>query len=461
MYVFYTSAYAVNNTCRIEGYQFAIYCGELVIPSKPSLPKITLKYYKIPAKVRYPHPEPIIWIPDGIGAYTTERTPSMISLLTRARNYRDFIWLETRGTGQQGVGCRDDAQLNLTSQINRYQSIKWQEHCKAKLNAFNAIISVSDIAADYERLLQQLNIKQVVVYTEGKGVDVLNAWIKQSPQRFKAIVIDSPSHYYPESLAEKSEAFAKRFQTIIDNCKNNQHCNQRFNPDALSISNLIDKLPVNTRLVNPLTGKIETVQIDKVSFHLILSGILKHPSKSWMLPYLMDEAQRDNWQPFISIATSNTGKRPSKFEHANNIIEQCASFNPNHSVTLHSHHAKIIYQTELERLTTLCRSFQLNADQAFIQKNPDNQIPTLILKGDLNPLINHHLNEYRNQKVIVANGAMTNLMNFSCAKDVMYRFLKGVEQQKHIQDIDLEADCLSNIKAPVMPQYELLKLTTP
>lgn len=454
--------------CRIENHPFAIPCGVVktsVMSSnlESTQRSLTLRYYQVPAKVRYPKPEPILWIPDGIAQYATDRAPAMMNTLSRLRNSRDFIWLETRSTGLSAIGCQDTEVTKLTDNLQRYRDPVWLNDCKGKLDRFGGagVLSYAQIAADYERLLTQLNIKQVMLVVEGRGYEVYRAWLKLAPHRFKAVIIDSPIIIDADAIKRRHQDTATRYASIVERCRVSAPCQQTYTLEENPILTLSQGLPKEIHVIDPLNGQISSMMLDEEILISLFTIAISQPSRAAMVIKAIDQAKQGQWQLFFNLAGLSTSRRLSRFEHGSNLVEQCRAYPQTTRDAVqngtHSSLFNTLFSIESKKLIKLCDFMGLNRTSKVINTHhPFNSItPTLVLRGELNQSTSFNDASHQHLKQVLVPNTANPILGFSCARDVLYYFIKQVDEGKTVESMTLDSRCLTSIQPYPLPLFEL------
>lgn len=457
-----------SETCRIENYAFAIPCGVIQTSVKThdaakTERNFTLRYYQVPAKVRYPKPVPILWIPDGIAQYNTDRAPAMISTLSRMRNVRDFIWLESRSTGLSAIGCQDTQVPKLSEALQRYRNPDWLNDCKRKLDRFGGAqaLSYAQIAADYERLLSQLDIKQVVLVVEGRGYEVYRAWLKQAPHRFKAVILDSPIMMDAQSIQRRNQHIASRYVSIVERCRASPACQQKYTLENNPIEVLSQRLPQEISMVDPLSGQASIIQLDEELLVSLFGIAMSQPSRSAMIIKAIDQAKQGQWQLFFNLAGLSASRRLSTYEHGSNIVEQCHAYPLSGTVAQEHEHSTDLFASlstiETNKLIKLCHTMGLNPENKpdRAQNKINSQSPTLVLRGALNQATSFDETVHNRLKQVIVPNSESPILGYGCARDVLYYFIQQIDDGKPFESIDLDVRCLQSIQSYPLPAFEL------
>jgi len=446
--------------CRIDGYAFEIECQSVNVQTETNLSEnnIQLQVYRVNALVRYPLPEPIFWIPNDIGVDANKIAPTMISALSRIRNHRDFLWMTMqRESGAPVIDCESEftqksGLLSIRQRIDTFSDEQFLHHCQVKVNAVK-LQSFSDtaIANHYEKVRQTLGIKQVVLFTEGRGANIALAWQKIAPKVVKFQVFDSPILVNEGSSYRSALQAQSVMDYTIQACLQNARC-QAVNPTTnQDFSNINKQLPIQLTVNDPLTGASEQLMMDELLFYKIILNLLQSPSHTALLPTLLTSASKGDWQPIIGVLSLSWSKRRSTFNHGLYLASQCANYDAKPS----EKNEQWFYQMQRKRFNQLCRFAQQDPPQAVEQELIDQQrtvrTPTLLLTGDLNPygLSDFAFLSHRTQ-LKVANVGF-GVLSYGCSRDVIYQYFKlqnkAYEHAKPVQ-LNQLPDCLNRIPYP-------------
>jgi pimeloyl-ACP methyl ester carboxylesterase len=456
--------------CRIEHYAFEIECGQLTISKANSLSEPpTLHYFKVAAKVRYPKPEPVIWIPDGLGIVATERAPFIISNLARLRNHRDLVWMDIRGTGKSNpIDCVDNTPPSMAARVYRYSDTEFVSKCHERLKSAGGIEAFSNfkIARDYEALRRHLGLTQVTVYAEGKGANIALAWAKLAPNSIKFQVLDSPPiSAFSQNNQMHALRFAETVQQLISECHNTPACLQAFPDLNQQMNSVIKQLPVKVQVNDPSTLKTTSLIITQEIYVYLINQLLASPNRAKHLPLLISQAAKGNWQPMIGLVGLHWSKRTSQFNYGLHIANTCLAWQPE----LHTKSpvlpflAQWFLTVEHARLTALCSEWignGLSADNPS-KEMAKNSVRTLVLTAKNDPTTAHVYPQFSQLIHLIAQGAGHGLIHYGCTKDVIYRYFKAQDGSKNITAQALDAACLTQIPLPTMHAIHADKVFNP
>ncbi|PKO43608.1 MAG: hypothetical protein CVU29_10615 [Betaproteobacteria bacterium HGW-Betaproteobacteria-22] len=469
---------------------------------------LVLKWYKIASRALYPKLDPVIWIPGGLGIDATERAPAMSQALNRILNTRDLIWLEVRGSAETPFNCKLHAPMAIASGVDHFSNNQHLKACQAFVikQGGLAAFAPEQIAQDYEQLRVQMGITSVNVLTEGHGAKVVNLWAALAPQSLRSIIMDSPpmlesavnqaSFDQVTPLQQQSLQLAKALQALIKACQQDFVCHQAFFNLDETIHALIKQLPKQIKVNNPYHQLPERVTVTAELFAQMLKTALRQPEHSSKLPMVLHMAMKGDWQPLIALDSQRWLSAESRFSDGLYLASLCHNNQAEWAIKKQSAHWPLslelsqsqekyvswFYQTEYQRLSKLCAPLLQNTpsdtlhssidkpeisksqalpfapEQQFLNKPipdktiPDKliKVPTLMLIGELDPMAGDAWPQYTQATTINVAAAGSNILAYSCARDVVYRFINAHHFDAEMQTT-IQPQCLFNITYPTIP----------
>lgn len=444
--------------CRIEGYSYAIDCIELRAQDERGF---SINVFQVPATVRYPHPEPIVWIPDGLVLKPSERAPTMISMLNRVRGQRNLVWLEIEHPQKNTLlACNPDLYppkfkvANISNRIDPLHSDEILENCKNKLQLVDAnVFTYENIAANYEYSRKKLGLKQVIVVAEGRGAEIALAWHRLAPDSIRFAVLDSPSIYKYGYSISQATAQDRSLQAVFLGCQQSETCNKN-NPNLAEVFLTITKsLPQTISLKDPLTMQSASFIMDESLFLQSIQFLLRSPSRAKTLPLLLSKAHGGDWQPFVGMLSMGWYRKMNGANLGLYMIETCKRYDASEADMTHglAGISAWFFNAEQNRLNRLCGAHNNIAQKISTPFNA----PVLILSGGVNPSNHQDFSMFQHKTLLHVKNAGASLIGYGCTKDVVYRYFKAVEHfnSKILpDDKSLEASCITQIPYPSMDQ---------
>ena len=208
----------------------------------------------------------------------------------------------------------------------------------------------------------------------------------------------------------------------------------------------MQSLPVDITVRDPILQHDVTVTITDIHLANILQQVLRQPESANLLPLLIQQASRHRWQPLIGLTGAAWSKRSGQFNYGLNIVEQCQFAPQGNKLADRSTKqdlASWFLRVDYKRLQQLCGTL-LTAQANLAGRS---SVPTLILDGALAPSHGAPLPALVDATTLTVPGAGHGVLNYGCAKDVVYRFFKSSHKPLGIDALD--AACLTQVPAPL------------
>lgn len=437
------AAWLKADSCRILGYPYAIPCGEIRVPlvhGQPGLGMRTLRWYRVPARARYPLPDPLIWIADGPGVNMQDRAAAIINTLKRIGNRRDILWLTPRGMPAKGEeACLLPNGPDFTIYLAPPRD---SERCKAAWTEWGGVanLSAKARAADLVQLRQTLGLRQVNILAEGAGARVALAWMEREPEALRSMVWDSP----PPLAAPRSPTLAKRsahaLAMAFAACAEEVRCATAYPAPASDLSQIRKLLPLTIALAHPQTGIKTSVYLTDDMLANLLARLLRSPARAAALPAALNAAMHGDWQPLFGLAALSWPRSQDTFGWALWLAEACLDESrlanaPKEPV------AAWFFAAQQRYLAAAC------GEIAPLTSTPRHEIdfpvPTLVLTGQANPL---GATPPSGVLAVEVPGAGHGVLAHDCAQDVVFRFLHA---GRPLELAALDVDCLRQVAYPV------------
>ncbi|MDP8566358.1 hypothetical protein [Methylophilus aquaticus] len=450
--------------CRISGFSYAIECTTLVVESSVSHQSLfDVRVFKVAARVRYPLPSPLIWIPSSLSVSPTARAPFMINSLSRIRNKRDLIWIELtpHASGLRNHCGWSKPWNSLSFRLDRFAHPEYLASCQTELKTLGVLdeLTPETLAGYYEAVAKQLNLTKVTIFAEQAGAEIASAWQQQSPGRVLFQVMDNPSEARaPSSLMAQAVAIDRKLQAIDTQCRRSGQCAS----DALGLqqafSQLRTQLPTLVTVQSPYTFAEESITFTAPFLVYALQQQLNLTEQSQWLPNVFHQANQGNWLPLYQLIAGQWTRRLPQVNDVFYLAEQCIdwqTFTDNTAVApAHpSFLVNWIYQQLKQRYQTLCQSSPKLMHQPI--KHKTQPPPQLILRGGLWS-VGQNDTPLESTLLLHVPG-VEHVFSYGCAKEVIARYVNVVDKQLQtgkavsVRQTEIEAECLLNMPLPVKP----------
>jgi pimeloyl-ACP methyl ester carboxylesterase len=435
-------AYAEH--CRIPDYPHEIECGTLTVKNAITGKVDLIAWRRVEARARYPLPDPVLWIPGGLGLDATDRAPSVINMLSRLNNSRDLIWMDILGSGRSSpLVCAKPVKSSITEKIDIFSNSQVLQSCHDEIASHGGLkqYSYEQLAHHYEQLRQALKLNKVNVIADGVGSNIALAWHTLAPQAMRSMVLDSPPTLDDNPTMQRAKSYARVLGDIHHACQNDVDC-QKYHPQSTTYLKIIlNKLPQVTTLTNSHTGLKERLEMNEAVFAQLLMNILRSPARAAALPNVLHAASEGDWQPLIGLGALSWAKLNTKFSNGLWLASVCENGWAHPDVQLEGD-AQWFYQMQKKRFYALCKGKW--GDNTKYALPPTT--PILIFSPRADPFAGDEWTNSNNVKVIRVPGASSGVLSLGCARDIAYRFFTEPQMKKH----GIEDTCLTNFPLPVV-----------
>ena len=300
-------------TCRLQGVEHDALCGTLsrpLDPARPQGPHIDLHFAVLPALARQKKPDPVLFVAGGPGQSAMELAGPVGQMLARLGQRRDLVLVDQRGTGRSAaLDCPDAApDAPLRDAIDPQRQAQRALACLPLLQAlpqgdlrqFTTVIA----AADLDAVRAALGVTQINLVAASYGTRVALDYLRQFPQRVRRVVLDGvvpPDMRLPQASAEDAQA---AFDAMFAACEADVRCRSRFPHLRSTWMALLATLPREVSVPHPLSGRRETLSLDREMLLALVRAALYTPATSAGLPAAIAAAAKGEFAPLVGLASA-------------------------------------------------------------------------------------------------------------------------------------------------------------
>lgn len=435
--------------CRIPDYPHEIECGILKVKNAITGNLEHIAWRRVEARARYPHADPVVWIPGGLGVDATDRAPVVISMLSRLNNSRDLIWIDILGSGNSSpFQCAKPMRSSIREKIDIFSNPQTLINCHDEIKKRGGLkqFGYAHLAQHYEQLRQQLKLNQVNVIADGVGSNIALAWHILAPSALRSMVLDSPTSLDANPAIQRAKSYARVLNATHEACQHDSDCKTYHPQSKKYLKTILNKLPHETTLINPHTGIKERLTMDEDIFAQLLMNILRSPARAAALPNVLHAVSEDNWQPLIGLGALSWAKLNTKFSNGLWLASLCENGWAHPNIQLGAD-AQWFYKVQGKRFNALCHAKLKNHQTYTLPRN----IPVMILSPQADPFAAEDWTNQDNLKLIRVPGAASGVLSLGCARDIAYRFISAPEMKKD----GLDDTCLTDFPLPVVGPVNL------
>lgn len=458
------------SACYAKGLSDRAQCGKISQPLSETKTeqKIDIHFMVIPAiKPLYPQ-EAIIAFAGGPGQSATEIAANFERILKYARENRDIILVDQRGTGKSNLLQCDMDDLEQQFALNdtllgldfyKEDALK----CKEKLDADLSDYTTVAAAKDFDAVRVALGYSKLHLYGGSYGTRIALEYMRQFPDSVASAVLDglAPNN---QSLMAIGGAIEDSLNALFAQCEADKKCANSY-PDLKqqwqSLLNQVEQTPLEVSVLHPRTSKPLAMTMTKMKlFSAIRMALYSHSFRA-LVPLAISEATNGNLAPLVGMmAPSEDGLGLAMGMHQAIV---CGEDWPRLTAADKAKYSEnYMGKMMITGLDATCPIWNVSPVPSSYYEPVASDIPTLLLSGGLDPATPAKWAEVAMEKLsnathLVAPTATHIVAGQSCANKLIAKFY----DEKTVGDFDtscLEEDTrkqfFMNINGPATADKE-------
>lgn len=276
--------------------------------------KIALNVIVIPAKARDPIKAPLFLLSGGPGVAATKSAAGWLTdfdLPYCMYADRDVVLVDQRGTGESNPLIIPAA---MTSDVPLQAILTPADQPAEYVKAFrNDLEKHADLkqygtarfVEDLEEVRKQLGYDKIDLWGMSYGTRPAQEYIRRYPDRVRSVVFLGSFPNGTKYLAERSLYAQRAIERLIEDCSKNEACRRAFPEIKQEFDELLARLakePARAKLKHPRRDAAEELQITRETFTEKLRVLQSSHQSMPMLPYVIHQAHRGNYDPFLKLA---------------------------------------------------------------------------------------------------------------------------------------------------------------
>ncbi|KZN33242.1 hypothetical protein N474_09025 [Pseudoalteromonas luteoviolacea CPMOR-2] len=455
--------------CYVDGLEDRLMCGSIEQPlsKKENNESIEIHFAVIPAIKETKPTEAVLAFAGGPGQSAIEVAAIFARNLRYARENRDIILVDQRGTGKsQLLQCDADSleeQFAFNDQaVSLFKLAEEEtEACKRKLKIDLSHFTTVAAASDFEAVRIALGYETLHLYGASYGTRIAQEYMRQYPNSVATAVLDGVVPMQ-QSLVAIGEAIDDSLDALFQRCAEDTTCKLQYPSLSSDYHELINKLqesPVKVSVRHPRTFEAIDLTLTESKLRgVIRMALYGHTSRA-LVPLVIDSAYKGNYIPLVGLlGNENTFGAIAMGMHS---AITCGEDWPNLSKENRQEFSQSYFgRLMIESLDASCPLWQVKpVDPAFYQPLKTDT-PVLLLSGGLDPATPPSWAELAmvamgNAKHLVAPTATHGVASQTCANKIIGQFIDSASVE------ELNAECLNkdntkqyfmNINGPVVSQ---------
>ena len=447
------------SACWLKGVEHEARCGQVRRPLDPARPHgktIELHFAVLPALARNKLPDPVVFLAGGPGQSAIGLAGPLSQLLSRFGNRRDIVLVDQRGTGRSApLFCDDDtATAPLRESADPQRQAQRALQCLRRLQALphgDLRFYATHIATgDLEAVRQALGVPRWNLIGASYGTRAALDYLRQHPQHVRRMVLDgvAPADMVlPEAAAPDAQA---AFDALLSACEADADCAARHPGLRADWQALLGRLPFAVTLNHPLTGRPESLELNRDMLLGMVRTALYSPALAAGLPAALQAAAAGNLTPLLGLASAlPAGRGDEALAQGMHFSVVCSEDLPRASA---SAAPAADFGAGLAPLyRQVCAAWpRAEVPDAFYEI-PVAPVAVLLLSGGIDPAtpprhaarVANSLGAKARHEVVPNAGH--GLLSLPCLRDVVFRFIDADSDAAALQ---VDAGCARAIPRP-------------
>lgn len=310
-----TSAPLKTSPCRVGQTNAAAICGTLtVFENRAARTGRTIGIHFVVIEAKHRSHRALAFNPGGPGVSSTSLAADFADSTTGAfatlRNDYDILLVDNRGTGDSAPqNCNFAPAENQELYFRQVWPDTIVRSCRERLAAHAdlSLYSTSEASDDLDDVRAALGYPRLVLFGGSYGTRFYLDYARRHPDSVESVVLEgvAPPHFYIIPLP-----MARGAQTAIEGleeaCRHNAACSAHFPNFAqhfAAVAQRFDSGPVTISVRNPVTKRLQSVQLTKEVFAETVRHTLYFPSQAAYIPVTIERAYRGEYTPLAEMVS--------------------------------------------------------------------------------------------------------------------------------------------------------------
>jgi pimeloyl-ACP methyl ester carboxylesterase len=419
-------------------------CGEILVKENPDDPQsktLLLNILRLPAISPVPEKDPLFLIQGGPGGSSVEMATQLHWVFWDVRKNRDLIFVDQRGTGKSNpLVCESlsSEQLRLPESEQQDLLETIYKNCAEKYQSIAAYYTTPYAVRDLDQVRSVLGYERVNLWGGSYGTRVALEYARQYPNRLRSMVLDGvapvaislPNYFAQDALAA--------FEKVDAHCATDDFCNRHYYPVMSKAKAVVERLqsaenlqrPLQINYQHPRYGQPAELRLTAKQFSLLIFSALYSRELSALLPQMIYEAEKGNYQLLASLdflAGENMQKMNiSDAMRYSVICNEDREYVKQNALSTSNQFLALDFVNEIEKI---CRGWGKArlADNYWQPVKSD--VPSLLLSGGFDPVTPQGWAEetakhLSNAGVITATGGHHGVSYQGCIPQVIAQFIE-------------------------------------
>ena len=447
--------------CRLKGVEHDALCGTLsrpLDPAQPQGPQIALHFAVLPALARQKKPDPVFFIAGGPGQSAVDLAGPVGQMLARLGQRRDLVLVDQRGTGRSAaLDCPDLApDAPLRDAIDPQRQAQRALACLPRLQALPQgdlrRFTTAIAAADLDAVRGALGAAQINLVAVSYGTRVALDYLRQFAPRVRRVVLDGvvpPDMRLPQASAEDAQA---AFDAMLAACAADTRCRSRYPHLRDTWRELLATLPREVSVPHPLSGRRETLRLDRDMLLALVRAALYTPATTAGLPAAIVAAAQGEFAPLVGLASAlGSARGIAQGMHFSVLCAEDVPAAPMAAPSSTPAASPDFGEGLAPLYRQVCATWPRAEVPDAFRTTPPAQVPVLLWSGGVDPAapprhaerVARALGPHARHEVVAQAGH--GLLALPCVRDTVFRFVDAVDAAAAMR---LDTGCARELPRP-------------
>lgn len=441
--------------CHIDNFSEEVLCGSYTVEENRQQPNgrtIDIQVAVLPAVSEAKESDPFVLFAGGPGQGARAMGRYVQAAFRGVNETRDIVLIDQRGMGDSAPLTCEMPEADLSTMDSEAANEAYQQMIKDCASNLEADVAqyTQDIAnQDIHDILVALGYDKVNLYGASWGTRSALLYANQYPEQVRSVTIDGTaplSNKVPLYFTRDAEATIKR---LLKDCAEDAGCAEAFADLDQRFDDFLNNFPaegIATTIADPNTGKLIEVNVSKDAVLGAIRTILYSPVMTRMLPLAMEKMLANDFRPLAGIL-SGAGDAGMTLGATLTIL--CAEEFSRFTEAEMAERAQDGFEagTFTKMMYESCQLWPKVSLPEIYAQTLVQQVPTLILSGDLDPVTPPYWGEemkvhFPNSMHLIAPNTGHNVAPAGCAKDLIAEFVTTTQFD------GIDASCLDDIQRP-------------
>ncbi len=270
--------------------------------------KIGLEVIVVPATSARPTDEAITFFAGGPGDSSTRAAGPMAHIFERARERRDLVLVDFRGTGDSApLNCPELSVEGVQGFLDEFLPAAKVAACRARLEKDHdlARYTTEEAVDDIAEVLAAYGYRQVNLYGASYGTRAAQVFAKRHPALTRTLVLEGVTRLSERDPLDFARAAQGALDFLVEECARDAGCHAAFPALGEELAQLfarLDREPVTVEVDDAASGGKRSLRLDRRGLAQTIRYMLYIPTTAVAVPFQVHAAAQGDFRPLAETA---------------------------------------------------------------------------------------------------------------------------------------------------------------